>query len=50
LTYIGDELTEDNMVIRIVNGGRNMPAFGSTLSPQEIDELVAFLATRKRGG
>jgi ubiquinol-cytochrome c reductase cytochrome b subunit len=48
LTYIGDELTQDNMVIRIVNGGVNMPAFGSTLKPQEIDDLVAFLSSRKR--
>jgi ubiquinol-cytochrome c reductase cytochrome b subunit len=48
LTYIGDELTQANMVIRIVNGGVNMPAFGSTLKPAEIDALVAFLSSRKR--
>jgi len=48
LTYVGDKLTKDNMVIRIVNGGVNMPAFGSTLKPAEIDELVAFLSSRKR--
>jgi ubiquinol-cytochrome c reductase cytochrome b subunit len=50
LTYIGDELTKDNMVIRIVNGGVNMPAFGNTLKPTEIDNLVAFLSSRKREG
>jgi ubiquinol-cytochrome c reductase cytochrome b subunit len=48
LTYIADELTRDNLVIRIVNGGTNMPAFGSSLKPQELDELVAFLESRKR--
>jgi ubiquinol-cytochrome c reductase cytochrome b subunit len=48
LTYIGDQLTQDNMVIRIVNGGVNMPAFGSTLKPADIDNLVAFLSSRKR--
>jgi ubiquinol-cytochrome c reductase cytochrome b subunit len=48
LTYIGDELTKPNMVVRIVNGGNNMPAFGSTLKPNEIDCLVAFLSSRKR--
>jgi ubiquinol-cytochrome c reductase cytochrome b subunit len=50
LTYIGDELTQDNMVIRIVNGGVNMPAFGNTLKPGEIDALVAFLSSRRRAG
>ena len=48
LTYIADELTRDNMVIRIVNGGTNMPAFGSSLKPQELDALVTFLQSRKR--
>jgi ubiquinol-cytochrome c reductase cytochrome b subunit len=48
LTYIADLLTKDNMTIRIVNGGVNMPAFGATLKPGEIDDLVAFLQSRKR--
>ena len=48
LTYVGDKLTRDNMIIRIVNGGGNMPGFGSSLKPQEIDALVAFLQSRKR--
>src|SRR5262249_5122102 len=48
LTYIADKLTHDNLVIRIVNGGTNMPAFGSSLKPGELDALVAFLETRKR--
>ncbi len=29
-------------------GGNNMPAFGSSLKPQELDALVAFLESRKR--
>ena len=48
LTFIADQLTHDNMVIRIVNGGTNMPAYGSSLKPQEVDALVAFLESRKR--
>lgn len=48
LTYIGDKLSHDNLVIRIVNGGNNMPAFGSSLKPHDLDALVAFLETRKR--
>jgi mono/diheme cytochrome c family protein len=35
------------MVIRISNGGHNMPAFAGTLKPEELDALVAFLKTRK---
>jgi ubiquinol-cytochrome c reductase cytochrome b subunit len=48
LTCVGDKLTRDNIVIRIVNGGGNMPAFGSSLKPAELDALVAFLESRKR--
>jgi ubiquinol-cytochrome c reductase cytochrome b subunit len=48
LTYIANVLTKDNMTLRIVNGGVNMPAFGATLKPDEIADLVAFLASRKR--
>jgi ubiquinol-cytochrome c reductase cytochrome b subunit len=48
LTYVADKLTRDNLIIRIVNGGTNMPAYGSSLKPGELDDLVAFLETRKR--
>jgi len=48
LTYIGDKLTKNDMVIRIVNGGTNMPAFGSSLKPQDIEAVVAFLQSRRR--
>jgi ubiquinol-cytochrome c reductase cytochrome b subunit len=47
LTRIGDLLTRDQLVIRISNGGHNMPAFAGTLKPQELDLLVDFLVSRK---
>jgi ubiquinol-cytochrome c reductase cytochrome b subunit len=47
LTEIGDLLTKDQITIRISNGGTNMPAFASTLTPEELDHLVAFLASRR---
>jgi ubiquinol-cytochrome c reductase cytochrome b subunit len=47
LTDVGDRLNADQMTIRIINGGRNMPAFGVTLSNEELRQLVAFLETRK---
>ncbi len=47
LTRIGDLLTRDEMTIRISNGGTNMPGFASTLSADELDHLVSFLASRR---
>jgi len=47
LTFVGDRLTEDDLVIRISNGGRNMPPFASTLKPDELADIVAFLQSRK---
>jgi mono/diheme cytochrome c family protein len=34
-------------VIRIVNGGVNMPAFGKILTPDELAQITAFLQSRK---
>ena len=48
LSYIGDKLSKDDMVLRIVNGGTNMPAFGGTLKSEEITNLVAFLQSRRQ--
>jgi ubiquinol-cytochrome c reductase cytochrome b subunit len=47
LTYVGDKLSESDIVIRIVNGGVNMPAFGNALKPDEHAQITAFLQSRK---
>jgi ubiquinol-cytochrome c reductase cytochrome b subunit len=47
LTTVGDRLTQDEMIIRIATGGTNMPPFGATLTPQEMNDLVSFLQSRK---
>ncbi len=47
LTRVGARLTHDDVVIRISNGGRNMPAFASTLTAAELDQLSAFLESRR---
>jgi ubiquinol-cytochrome c reductase cytochrome b subunit len=48
LTYVADKLTKGDMIIRIANGGVNMPAFGATLKPEEINALIAFLESRRK--
>ena len=48
LTFIGDLLTREDLTIRISAGGTNMPAFAGTLKAEDLDHLVAFLASRKR--
>jgi ubiquinol-cytochrome c reductase cytochrome b subunit len=46
LTRIGDLLTDDQLTIRISNGGTNMPAFAGSLTPWEMARLVDFLSSR----
>jgi ubiquinol-cytochrome c reductase cytochrome b subunit len=47
LSNVANRLTEQDMVIRILNGGRNMPAFGGILHPDQVSDLVAYLETRR---
>tara|TARA_R110002111_G_scaffold227346_2_gene288911 strand:+ start:38508 stop:39944 length:1437 start_codon:yes stop_codon:yes gene_type:complete len=46
LTVIGKLLTRDDLIIRINNGGHNMPAFASSISDSELQLIVDFLLTR----
>jgi len=47
LSHVGGRLTSDQLTWRILNGGHNMPAYGSTLTPQETTALVEFLSSQK---
>jgi ubiquinol-cytochrome c reductase cytochrome b subunit len=47
LTHVGNRLKEQDMIIRISNGAKNMPAYGSSLTNEELQKLLAFLKTRK---
>jgi ubiquinol-cytochrome c reductase cytochrome b subunit len=46
LTTVGDRLTRDEMIIQILNGGGNMPAFANIITPDELNLIVDFLQTR----
>jgi ubiquinol-cytochrome c reductase cytochrome b subunit len=48
LTAIGSLLSKNQIVLRIANGGVNMPAYASSLKPEQMEELAAFLQSRKR--
>jgi ubiquinol-cytochrome c reductase cytochrome b subunit len=46
LSRIGVTLTRDDITLRIINGGTNMPAFAGNVSADELTNLVAFLQSR----
>ncbi|MGH7987374.1 MAG: cytochrome b N-terminal domain-containing protein [Candidatus Binataceae bacterium] len=47
LSLIGDTLTPNDIRIRILAGGGNMPAFAGTLTSSDLNDLMAFLLSRK---
>jgi ubiquinol-cytochrome c reductase cytochrome b subunit len=46
LTDVARRLTVNDIKIRILNGGGNMPSFAGILTRQNLDDLVAFLESR----
>ena len=46
LSEIGSLRTRDQLVVRIHNGGTNMPGFAGMITPAQLDLLLAFLESR----
>ena len=47
LTMVGNRLSQQELIIRIINGSKNMPAYGSLLSKDELSCITSFLAAQK---
>ena len=45
LDGVAVRLTQNQLIRQVIQGGGNMPAYGTNLSPAETTALVAFLAT-----
>ncbi len=40
---VGTRLTHSQLVRQVIQGGGNMPAYGKTLTPPEVDAVVAYM-------
>jgi len=50
LTDVGERLSPDQITIRIVNGGVNMPAYAGNMSAEELRQVTKFLESRRPHG
>jgi ubiquinol-cytochrome c reductase cytochrome b subunit len=50
LSDVGDRLSKDQMKTRLFSGAANMPSYLARLRGAELDDLLAFLASRGGGG
>lgn len=48
LSWIGDRLTRNEIIIRVNTGGYNMPAYAPSLSSNDLDLILDFLESRKK--
>jgi ubiquinol-cytochrome c reductase cytochrome b subunit len=48
LTYVGDRLMPQEITLKILNGGGNMPAYAGVLSAPDLQTIVDFLKDRKQ--
>ncbi|MDE3178471.1 MAG: cytochrome b N-terminal domain-containing protein [Acidobacteriota bacterium] len=48
LSYAGDRMNASQIVTRIYSGATNMPSYNGNITQQELQDLVAFLESRRR--
>lgn len=47
LTKVGSRKTKEQIVTQIMKGKGDMPPFGDSLKPEEVETLAAWLAAKK---
>ena len=47
LSHVASRMNRNQITARIATGGGGMPAFAGSVTPAELDDLTAFLLTRK---
>ena len=45
LSAVGARMDKPELVRQVIQGGGNMPAYGNTLTPQEVNALVSYLVS-----
>ena len=50
LDAVATEMTEDQIIRQILQGGGNMPAYGKALSPEETSAITHYLRTLRGPG
>ena len=49
LTNVQNRMSREQLVLRIINGSPDMPAYGSSLNKEELNDLVEFLMQKDKG-